>query len=443
MGKIQMLKKNLPELFSIAIIIFISVSFCYGDITVTDNQTWKLKLGFSERFRIETWDNSISLNSDALAGTSYTRNRTTISSQLAYKKRAELNLKLGNEFRQYFVIETRAFNLNEIYFDQLNLKWHADFGILSTIIVGRQDMSFGEGFVIMDGGPLDGSRSGYFDAARVDLTMAPKKLLTCFYVNQNDKDRFLPRINNKNQAMNPRPEQSFGVYSTNDFSKFNLQGYYIHKHTDETFVGDDDANIHTIGSRIQYPLGSGFTFTAEGAYQFGKTAGSDIAAFGGYGYLTWQSQRWLNRYYALSLGTIYLSGDNHSTTAKYEGWDPLYGRWPKWSESYIYTLVNESGVANWTNLLSLFIKTRYEFSPNVRMFIDYHHLMAPRSSTSNTPFPGGTGKIRGELLTTRLTYNLAKNISGHTIWEYFDPGSYYFSGADHANWLRLEFSLSL
>lgn len=434
--------KNLLGLFSIVIIVLACFSFTYGDIKAETNQPWKLRLGFFERFRIETWDNTVSLNSEALAGTSYARNRTNLSGQLTYKNAAEFNLTFGNEFRHYFVPETRAFNLNEIFIDQLNIKWNPNLSVLSSITIGRQDMSFGEGFVIMDGGPLDGSRSAYFDAARADLTLASKKLLTCFYVNQNDKDRFLPIINNKKQAMNPRPEHAVGIYSNNDFSKFNLQGYYIYKHVDESFIGDNDTNIHTIGSRIQYPLGSGFNLTAEGAYQFGKTFDTDIAAFGGYGYLTWQSQKWPGHPYAISLGFLYLSGDDPGSE-KYESWDPLYGRWPKWSESYIYTLVNELGVAYWTNLHSVYAKARYELSPSVKLLVDYHHLMAPRESNIYTPFTGGTGNTRGDLLATRLTYKLSKNISGHTIWEYFNPGTYYFKNADHASWLRMEFSLSI
>lgn len=436
-------KKFLPGLFSIAIFIFIGASLCYGDNAASAKQTWKLKFGFAERFRIETWDNSVTLNSDALAGTSYTRNRTNLSGQLSYKEVAELNLKLGNEFRHYFVTETRAFNINEMFFDQFNFRWNANYNVLSTVTIGRQNLSFGEGFVIMDGGPLDGSRSGYFDAARIDFTFAPQKLLTCFYANQNDIDRFLPVINDKKQPLNPRPEQAFGIYSNNDFGKANLQSYIIRKHTDGSFVGGDDGDLNTIGSRVLYPFGSGFSVTAEAAYQFGNLSDYDIAALGGYGYLAWQSQKWLKHTYSVSLGSIYLSGDDHSTTDKYEGWDPLYGRWPKWSESYIYTLVNESGVAYWTNLSSIFIKTQYEFSPNVKLQIDYHHLMAAREAPIVMPMSAGNGKTRGELLATRLTYKLAKSISGHTVWEYFDPGSYYLSDTDHANWLRMEFSLSL
>ena len=32
-----------------------------------------------------------------------------------------------------------------------------------------------------------------------------------------------------------------------------------------------------------------------------------------------------------------------------ENWDPLFSRWPKWSELYIYTQFRETGVAYWTN----------------------------------------------------------------------------------------------
>ncbi len=435
--------KNLLGLFSVVIIVLACFLFTYGEIKAETNQPWKLKLGFSERFRIETWDNTVSLYSEALAGTSYTRNRTNLSAQISYKDAAEFNLKLGNEFRHYFVTETRAFNVNEIFFDQLNIKWNANLGVLSSITIGRQNLSFGEGFIIMDGGPLDGSRSSYFDAARIDFAFASQKSLTCFYTNQNDIDRFLPVINDKKQALNPRPEQAFGIYSNNDFGRANLQGYFIRKHTDNSFVGSDDSDLNTIGSRALYPLGSGFSVTAEAAYQFGKLSDYDIAAFGGYGHLTWQSQKWLKHPYFVSCGLIYLSGDNHSTTDKYEGWDPLYGRWPKWSESYIYTLINESGVAYWTNLISIFVKTQYEFSPNVKLQIDYHHLMAARAAAIIMPMSADGEKSRGELLATRLIYKLTPKISGHTIWEYFNPGAYYFSGADHANWLRMEFSVNL
>jgi hypothetical protein len=51
----------------------------------------------------------------------------------------------------------------------------------------------------------------------------------------------------------------------------------------------------------------------------------------------------------------------------------------------------------------------------------------------------GTGKTRGELLITKLTYQLNKYFSGHIIWENLDPGSYYFDGANKANWMRIEF----
>jgi hypothetical protein len=438
------MKRIIPNRSALAIL---AVLLAIGPICYSQNQTqsanpWKVKFGFYERFRIETWDNSTSLNSSALSGTSYTRTKTNLSAQLIYKSAAEFNIKFGNEFRQYFVSETKPFNINEILFDQLNLKWNANKSILTSITAGRQNISFGEGFIIMDGTPLDGSRTAYFDAFRFDLTFAPKKLLSGFYISQQDKDRFLPVINDKKQALNPQLEQDFGLYTNNDFAKFNLQSYYIRKDSNAKGASPE-RKLNTLGSRLQYPLGSGLTATVEAAYQFGKVEDIDQSAFGGYGYINWQSQKWLNHPYGISVGAIYLTGDKLSTDDKYEGWDPLYGRYPKWSESYIYTLVNETGVAYWTNLFAPFLKTQYEFSPNVKLLVDYYHLTAPEASNEYTPFPGGTGKTRGELLTTRLTYKLSKTISGHMVWEYFDPGSYYFKNADHANWLRMEFSASL
>ncbi len=37
-----------------------------------------------------------------------------------------------------------------------------------------------------------------------------------------------------------------------------------------------------------------------------------------------------------------MSGDDPSTDDN-EGWDPLFSRWPKWSELYIYSLATEGG----------------------------------------------------------------------------------------------------
>jgi len=401
----------------------------------------KYKISFSERFRIEAWDNSTSLSNTANAGSSYTRNRSSLMGQWFPKYKLELALKFTNEFRSYFTPSNKQFNIDELFIDQLYFKWTNIAGTQATLMFGRQNISLGEGFLIMDGGPLDGSRSGYFNAIRAGYQFRPKLNLTAFYSVQNKTDDMLPVINKKSKPLTDQNEKAGAFYLNCDFGSRNFQTYYICKDAKNTAVWPR-SEINAIGERTQSPIIKNLTLTFEGTYEFGKMGVADMAAYGGYAYLTWQAP-WPKRYLlSLTVGTIYLSGDDPNS-AKYEGWDPLYGRWPKWSESYIYTLSKENGVAYWTNLSSLYGKMQIEIAKNVKYSFDYHYLSAPQKAPGSSAFTGGQGKHRGELGISKLTYQINKTVSGHIIWENFNPGSYYFAGANAANWMRIEFMLSL
>jgi hypothetical protein len=67
--------------------------------------------------------------------------------------------------------------------------------------------------------------------------------------------------------------------------------------------------------------------------------------------------------------------------------------------------------------------------------------MAPQKANPTTAFPGGKGKVRGNLFIGKLSYQMNKNVSGHILWENFDPGDYYFADADNCAWMRMEFML--
>lgn len=137
-------------------------------------------------------------------------------------------------------------------------------------------------------------------------------------------------------------------------------------------------------------------------------------------------------------GVVYLSGDD-PTTAKYEGWDPMFGRWPQWSESYIYTLVRENGVAWWSNLISLYLSAQIPTSQNSNLTLTYHRLMAQEKPAYGS-FPGGTGRTRGDLLMAKYRFKIDGHFDGHVLWEHFEPGNFYFDGAESYNWLRMEFA---
>lgn len=144
----------------------------------------------------------------------------------------------------------------------------------------------------------------------------------------------------------------------------------------------------------------------------------------------------------VSLGGFYLSGDDPATD-KVEGWDPLWSRWPKWSESYIYTLIIENGgkVAYWSNISSLNAAVKVSLSEKVNFKAYYYHLLALENNLSS--FCDGSGKTRGDLLTLRVDYKIDKNWSGHFLWEKFTPGNFYPDIADGYNFFRFELMLKI
>lgn len=395
----------------------------------------KWQINFSERFRMESWDNAINLDENAADATAYTRHRTSLSLRWLPSQNLEFSVKWTNEFRNYLTPKTIKFNINEVFFDQLYVKW-AEVGRLPlTLTLGRQNIMLGEGFVVMDGGPLDGSRSCYFNAARADYRFNDKHGLMAFYCYQPETDDLLPIIHSQDTPMVEQPEQGLGLYYTGKLNKTSLEIYAIKKDIKPTVKRPVKSHINTLGTRIILPMVSRLSLTAEGAYQFGSQNEFDRSALGGYFHLDYQFNEKIPLLRTFTLGGIYLSGDDPAT-AKVEGWDPLFSRWPKWSESYIYTLIREHSVAYWSNLNSLYVSLLLNFTERMNLILTWHHLGA--NERNFAAFPGGNGQTRGDLLIGRLDFKINRYFSGHFIWEHFNPGNFYFKDASMYNWLRFE-----
>jgi len=408
--------------------------------SAADGDAWVWgKFSFSERFRLETSDNTAGLSAANGAAADYTRIRTCVGFQYFPGQKWEGMIKFTNEFRHYFVPETTPFKLDEVIFDQLYVKAKEAFDLPLAITVGRQNLSLGEGFVIWEGDPLDGSRSMYFNAVRADYALSPNHSLTIFYAYQPPTDNLLPIINDQKKALNDQIEVGMGAYYTGIFDSLNLQGYIIRKENHATSAKRGSI-IHTVGLRLHRPLMPHLSATAEIAYQSGTTSINDRRAGGGYGYVEYKTG--LTKWYpqTLTIGSLYLDGDNPATVTN-EGWEPLFGRWPKWSDSYVYLLVKETGIAYWTNLASIFGRLGFQITPTVKLGVDYHHLMAPHSPAALTSLYGN-GRTRGDLVISKVSYQLSKAVSGHLLWEYFKPGNYYAAKADSYDWFRMEFLLN-
>ena len=148
----------------------------------------------------------------------------------------------------------------------------------------------------------------------------------------------------------------------------------------------------------------------------------------------------------MTAGLIYLSGDDPHTR-EYEGWDPLYSRWPKWSELYIYTLAGENGVAYWNNLLAPYLQLSLRPEKRIELIGEAYLMYAPQEApivfAPGDPLPvddtdAGTQE-RGLLTRVWLKWRATEYLAGHLLWERFAPGTFYDTDADTAHFLRWEF----
>ncbi len=399
-----------------------------------------IHLSASERLRLVSWDNSITLNNDADGGNTFTRHRTKAMVRVFPHEKVEFGLELTNEFRYYFKPDSIDFEINEIFFDQLYLK-----GMVGpvTATVGRQNLIFGEGFVMLDGSPLDGSRSAYFNAARLDVKPCPQGTISIFYSFQPYQEDYLPLINDQDKALIEMDEQAYGIYLDRDLEKGNIQAYYLRKNRKNPTASTYGYEINTFGARLHTPLSSRLSFTGELATQSGEwNYRYDHSAFGFYTDIDYNTG-WKQQFpKTLTAGLVYLTGDDPGTDRN-EGWEPVFGRWPKWSESYIYTLLNEgNGIAYWSDYFSIYGRAEFRFTEKIGFRAEYQSLHADQRPDREY-FEGRAGRNRGDLLMGKLTYKHNQYLSGHVVWEHFMPGNFYIQDADAANWFRIELMLKV
>jgi hypothetical protein len=395
------------------------------------------------------YDNAIDLDDTGLANQNFTRMRTSVGLDYKPLNNLEFKVKLTHEFRYYFTPKLVDFHANEIMLDQLYVKLKLNKFVPGVLTVGRQNIMLGEGFVILDGHPGDGSRSAYFNAIRYDWNIKENHTLTGFFAYQPEED-FIPTINGKDidaafQGNNSfqlieQSERVAALYYNGDIGKINLHTYGIWKEI--LFDGlqrTPHSNIYTGGARVKIPLVDKLNLTAEGAYQFGTIGDNNRGAYGGYLYLSYLPK--IGKFccpVSVNLGTFMLSGDNINTDT-HEAWDPLFSRWPKWSESYIYTsLMENSGkIAYWSNMIAPYIQTKFNISKEIVLDLNYYQLFSAEQ-TATYSFLSGNGKNRGGLIVSKLSYKISDKVTGHILWEHFEPGDFYFEDADSYNWARME-----
>jgi hypothetical protein len=475
----------MKKLLAVALVVLFGAVFFIS--TVHAEMTYNY--GASERIRQEVWDNLLDLKTLPPTNTNYDRNffrfKTSLWGSADFNKDTGIFLKLTSEV--YYNLGPYSqpsgnhnkptsfvrLDENEAVFDNLYIKANNVFGLPVDLKIGRQDFlgpdMYGEGFLLSDGTPNDGSRTFYFNAAKARWRINENNSLDFVYIDNQYEDKFLPTwhtsvpnagtyFNNK-KILNASDEQAFMVYGRDKINEnLSVEPYYIYKkekeidfpHGSKTPLNvTPDLDLNTVGARAVYkadPWKAG----AEFAYQFGEyDGGRDRRGYGGY---VFGSRKFADMTFKpeFELRCVYLSGDDPKTD-KNENFDPLFSRQPYWNELLIYVQIYEfikdayAIPGYWSNSQLYMAKASMELTPDTKLSLSYQYWRANEKANTVAPFKKmfGDGHERGHLPTIFITHKFSKNIDAFFQYEYFIPGDFYADKAQNGQFLRWQLQFKI
>jgi hypothetical protein len=418
---------------------------------------------------------NVGLNDDSpIADRNFQRLRLRLWGNYKPNDQFALNTRLTWEGRHYSQPDDDTYPLpgfedwysGGILFDQLNVDLQPIATVPLTFKIGRQDLIFGNGWLILDGTPLDGSRTIYFDAVRATYQIESLDTrVDLIYIDQNaDTGRFPQPLNGEGEDQTEQDETGAVLYVRNKrlLSEGAVDGYFIYKHNranpTHSIPGNasirtnngapfpspsDTGDIYGLGARVDTPLTGPWSLRAETLYEWGTRNDADLSAFGFNGRVGFQLGGTLKS--SLHLGYEYLSGDDpdHDTN---QSFDPLWGRWPQWSELMAYQWPLDSRVGEATNLQRLNLGWDAKPHDTTTVTLNYHALWANENSTRSAAQLANItddGDFRGHLFTGWIKTKLNKHLSGHLVAEYLLPGDYYARHRrDNSYFVRAEVNLT-
>lgn len=421
---------------------------------------YSIKVGWDQRWRNEEWNNLFD----------YSDAKDDERSQNTFRQRFWMSAPLGSDNASLYVRilnqickQTKNGSMtpaqlklssDEWIFDNLYLSFKKTPVKNLSLQIGRQDLMFGEGFLVLDGSGGDGPRTSYVNAFDLTYTHG-KSTFDLLGILDPRQDRILPKLHNMHKYLTEWDEQAIALYYKNrEIKGFDWDAYYflkkeIHDYRPATNPQfQPDRHVSTLGARVVKTLPMDFTVTGEFAYQWGAQRANpalnrpaeDIRAWGGYAYVKKQFPVKFKPY--VLLGYWALSGDDGKTTGTYEGFDPLFSRWPKWSGGYVWSLQPEKGVGYWTNMKMPQIEAGFSpFKPltvkGVLYVIDAFHPY----TLGNNPGVFGTGTHRATMPELLAFYKFSDKVAGEFRYEVMEPGGFYTVHAK-AQYFRFELNYS-
>jgi len=356
------------------------------------------------------------------AGSQSDRNWIRVRTRAGFKLDAGEHhgeLRLANEHRHY-ITPDEELDWDEVLVDRFLWRWSPREDL--TVTLGRQDIIWPGGFLVLEGHPLDGSRTIFHDGVRLQTEMHGAKVDVA--VVHNERRAKLVLLDDAERDLTFGDETGLlarlvrGAW-TGSFIVKDLNEAEANEWGDTT----PDLRTYTLGGRYAGPAAGLGTLEAEVALQYqdgvvpvrvapdGETPEHGWAVAG---------QAFLKRPLpgdlTMELGGFYYSGAGDNLRPFQSPW----GSWPKWSELYIYTLLGESTggrphVAHWENVVAPRLQLRRPLSERLSARAGATWLLAPEPELIS----------RGVLAQAELKAKLPHDLTGHLLLEWFDPGAFH------------------
>lgn len=406
----------------------------------------------------------------------YFRFRTRIWSELDLLPSVTARARIVNESRSWLypdmsqkLQKSSSEWPDEWVFDNLYLEARDLLGKTVDIRAGRQDLIYGNGRVILDGTPGDGSRTLYFNALKATVKSIPDSQLDLFGIYNPSEDQWA--INGaqrdlsafakapegvtesgaglylKNATLKAMPLESYLIYKresaydqpvkANGAGKFPAPTYaWQTLEPSAKVLHNPDNDIETAGFRLMPVFNDTLTGNLEVAGQYGQHGNTDM-----HGYMV---DAYLAQKFAsapatpiLKGGVYLLSGDDPKTSTD-EGWNPLWAHQPQSSELFIFAYDAEQSAFRWSNLIDPYLSLSITPAKWAKSTVSLHYLAAFEADGN------GGGRERGWMEQFRQEFTLAENtlrpkdkLSTYFLIECLEPGNYY-KNSDTAIFVRWE-----
>lgn len=377
------------------------------------------------------------------------RIRSRVWSKADFSENVGVYGRFVNEWRYYITGDDSNWDFpDEAIVDALYIDINGLFNDLLDVRLGRQDLIYGTGKLILEGTPKDGSRTLYHDAVRlrfypwenniVDVLGIYNQPENQLEIKSEDRD-----LTGRDPAFNDLTESGGAIYLMNSqIEGLPFEAYYIYKHeswwTDRTGTNQPARDTHTIGTRWMPKTDGGLSANIELAQQFGDTADDRTIQ-------AWMADAVIRQQFQgvrtepiVGLGIYHLTG-NKVDTRRDEGWNPLWARWPQYSELYVYAWDAEAA-GRWSNVTMPYVSLSLKPTGESRLSLLLGRMTAPERDG-----PGG-GSERGWLGTARYDFAIGNRwvtdkdrLFGHLLLEVLEPGNYY-EVSDTAYFARWELS---